>query len=202
MMSPRVSMGTMSPMQDRVLANTMRSKLGEIHELVPVEETAALMKAATAATEDPTCSTHACLGDLRTRAGATHSYSLEILRDPSGTQLVVHVSSAQGSDSRSKFCAGCDTEKLDESLGAITAAMAQASRPIMAASVPAIPGMMQQPAAPATSIGQELVGSAVDIVAECAAKIAAEQACSIMPSFAGTACKIGVNIKFKGSLCP
>jgi hypothetical protein len=203
---PWISMGPKSPMQDRILANTMRSKLGETRELVSAEETSSLLKAAVKATGDPACSSDACRSDLRERAGVAQAFSLEILRDVSGTQLVVHVSSSEENDSRSKFCSGCDTAKLDESLGLIAAAIAEASRPMtphaMVAPAMQVAPAMLQPAVRSTSVGGQLANTAMDVVKQCAAKMAAEQACSLVPSFGGTACKIAVSIKFKGTFCP
>jgi len=203
---PRISMGPKNPMQDRILANSMRSKLGETRELVSAEETTALLTAAMEATGDAVCSSDACLSDLRERAGVAQTFSLEILRDASGTQLVIHVSGPQGNDSRSKFCGECDTAKLDESLGVIATAMVEATLPhtataMMAPATPSGPAMLR-PAVPSTSVGGQLANGAMDAIKQCAAKMAAQQACSLVPSFGGTACKIAVSIKFKGSLCP
>lgn len=205
LLPPRTSMGESSPMQDRILANTMRSALSERGFVLSAAETKPLVAKASLESGSASCESEACWSALRSLARADQVYSLEILREGSGAQLVVTAAGSGGVDSRSKYCSGCDTGKLDATLSEVTTALARASRPDVPAIavVPAAPAMSAAvPLAQPTSAGATVVNGVVDVAKQCVAKAVAMQACSAIPSFGKTICRAGVQAKFNNLACP
>ena len=201
--------GPTAGMQDQILHNTMRSVLSETHSVVSEAELAEARTAAAAKLGHENCEQPACTRLVLENLNADHRFSLRILREATGAQLIVGVENGGETASRSSYCDGCTTGGLDEKLSALTAELAKQvappasfpAAPAMTAGQPAMaPALMATGAAP-TPINSA-VGAVADIAAQCLAKTVAMQACSLVPGFGKLACRAVAGAKFSGLPCP
>lgn len=206
-LEPFTSLGAASPIQDRVLGNRLRALASDHGRVLAPEVVASLRADAVRSTGDGGCTGAACLRAIVARDDVDRAYGLELVRDESGTQLLLRSATPDGVRARSAFCADCETAGLDEALAGMLAALeapAAPSAPAKAAAVPAdfpMPGSGEAPAAE-TTVGGAIMEGAADVVKECAMKIAAEQACDAVPGFGATACRMAVGARYRDSLCP
>jgi hypothetical protein len=193
-------------MQEQILHNTMRSVLSETHSVVSEDALDEARVAAAAELGHEGCDQPACARLVLENLSADHRFTLRILREPSGAQLVVSVEEGSETISRSSYCDGCTTGGLDEKVTALTAELAKQVAPALAVPAMAAGHAAMAPAPMAIGVtntpGNTVVGAVVDIAGQCLAKTAAMQACSFLPGFGKLACRAVAGAKFSGLPCP
>ena len=110
LMRPSV-VGPTIEMQDQILHNTMRSVLSETHSVVSEAELQEVRAAAAAELGHVQCDQPACTRLVLENLNADHRFTLRILREPSGAQLIVGVEDGGEPLSRSSYCDGCTTSR-------------------------------------------------------------------------------------------
>ena len=152
------------------------------------------------------CAQPACARLVLEDLNVDHRFTLRILREPSGAQLVVSVEEGGETISRSSYCDGCTTGGLDEKVTELTAVLAKQVAPALAVPAMAAGHTAMAPAAMATGFantpGNTVVGAVADIAGQCLAKTAAMQACGLVPGFGKLACRAIAQAKFSGLPCP
>ena len=198
--------GPTSEMQEQILHNTMRSVLSKTHSVVSEAALDEARVAAAAALGHQACDQPACERLVLENLNADHRFTLRILREPSGAQLVVGVEEGGETISRSSYCDGCTTGGLDEQVTELTVELAKQVAPL-----PAAPAMAASPASmsPAmmttgftSSPASTVVGAVADVAKQCLAKTVAMQACGMVPGFGKLACRAIAQAKFSGLPCP
>jgi hypothetical protein len=198
--------GPTAEMQEQILHNTMRSVLSETHSVVSEDALDEARVAAAAELGHEGCDQPACARLVLENLSADHRFTLRILREPSGAQLVVSVEEGSETISRSSYCDGCTTGGLDEKVTELTVALAKQVAPALAVPAMAAGHAAMAPAPMAIGVantpGNTVVGAVANIAGQCLAKTAAMQACSFLPGFGKLACRAVAGAKFSGLPCP
>jgi hypothetical protein len=202
LMKPAI-IGPRQESQDQILYQGMQSKLRETHQLVTEAETEAAVAKARLQTKDPGCTSEACHRAVLAITGAEQLFSLRIIREQAGAQLLVGARWSGQRASKAAYCDECGTGKLDIQVSELTSSLVaqMAPQPPPAAPAP-MPGAMPAMALSQQSAAAGVASAVGDIAKQCLAKTAATQACSLAPGFAKIACRLAVQAKWSSVACP